>query len=127
MGGEVNELDPKMEIPENGEYARQYSETNFWEKLGAYAKVAGREVVEKALVLFFTAQSPQVPLWARTTIYGALGYFISPFDAIPDVTPLVGFADDLGVLAAALAVVLIHVTPEIEERARSQAARWIGR
>lgn len=122
----MTELDPKMEIPADGEYAKQYSEDGFWQKLREYARVAGREVVEKALLLFFTAQSPKVPLWAKTTIYGALGYFISPFDAIPDLTPLVGYADDLGVLAAALAVVLVHVTPEIEEKARSQAVRWFG-
>ncbi|MFQ8736539.1 MAG: YkvA family protein [Bilophila wadsworthia] len=37
-------------------------------------------------------------------IYGALGYFISPIDVIPGFHPVVGFTDDIGVLAAAVVV-----------------------
>ncbi|WP_211605080.1 YkvA family protein [Vreelandella arcis] len=48
-------------------------------------------------------------MWAKTTIYGALGYFISPVDAIPDLAPIVGYADDIGVLAGALAMVAAHI------------------
>ena len=33
---------------------------------------------------------------------GALIYFISPIDAIPDLAPLLGYMDDLGVIAAVL-------------------------
>jgi uncharacterized membrane protein YkvA (DUF1232 family) len=55
----------------------------------------GREVIEKALWLYYAAQQPNTPLWAKTAIYGALGYFISPIDAIPDITPVIGYADDL--------------------------------
>jgi uncharacterized membrane protein YkvA (DUF1232 family) len=82
--------------------------------------------VENALVLYYTARSPNVPRWAKATIYGALGYFVTPIDAIPDLTPLIGYTDDLGVLAAALAVVLAHVTPEIRAKARERTRSWLG-
>ena len=36
-------------------------------------------------------------------IVGALAYFICPVDAIPDLTPIVGYADDAVVIAAAVA------------------------
>ena len=107
-------------------YATAYSESSFHRKLARYARVAGREVVEKALWLFFAAQSPETPRWARTAIYGALGYFIFPLDAIPDFAPLVGYTDDLGVLAAALATVAMYVTDDIKQRSREQADRWFG-
>ena len=116
--------DPGDETPNR--FQHQYSETGFWEKLGSYARVAGRDVVEKALILFFTAKSPRTPRWARTTIFGALGYFIVPLDAIPDLTPVVGYSDDLGVLVAAIAVVLAHVTPETRRKAAEQAEKWFG-
>ena len=107
-------------------YTTAYSETRFWQKLTRYARDAGKEVVEKALWLFYAAQSPATPRWAKTAIYGALGYFIFPLDAIPDFAPLVGYTDDLGVLAAALATVSMYVTEDIKERSRQTVEKWFG-
>lgn len=107
-------------------YISAYNETRFHQKLTRYAKVAGREVVEKALCLFYAAQSPSTPRWAKTAIYGALGYFIFPLDAVPDFAPLVGYTDDLGVLAAALATVSMYVTDDIKQRSRHTVEKWFG-
>lgn len=107
-------------------YTTAYSETRFWQKLSRYARVAGQEVVEKALWLFYAAQSPNTPRWAKTAIYGALGYFIFPLDAIPDFAPMVGYTDDLGVLAAALATVSMYITDDIKARARDKVEIWFG-
>ena len=82
----------------------EYSDSSFWDKVKKFALTAGKEVIEKALWLYYAAQRPETPKWAKTAIYGALAYFISPIDAIPDITPLVGFTDDLGALAAAIAM-----------------------
>ena len=39
--------------------------------------------------------------WHRKAIVvGALIYFISPIDTIPDLVPLFGYLDDLGVITA---------------------------
>ena len=108
-------------------FEKDYSENSFWQKLIGYATNAGREVVEIALKLFFALQSPDTPVWAKTVIYGALGYFINVFDAIPDLTPAVGYADDLGVLVAALATVATYITPEVEEKAKRKATDWFGK
>lgn len=105
-------------------YEEDYSEKDFWDKLKGYATQAGTEVVERSLQLFYAAQNPNTPTWAKGAIYGALGYFISPLDAIPDVAPVVGFADDLGVLAAALATVAIHIDKSVKEKARSKMDDW---
>ena len=102
-----------------------YSQNGFWNKLRNFA-TAGREVVEHSLSLYYTAQAPNTPAWAKTVIYGVLGYFILPADAIPDPIPVVGFSDDLAALVAALATVGIHVTPEIKNRAKKKAAEWFG-
>ena len=108
------------------DYTRTYSESRFWHKLTRYASVAGRAVVEKALWRFYAAQSPTTPRWAKTAIYGALGYFIFPLDAIPDFAPMVGYTDDLGVLAAALATVSMYVTDDIKQRSRETLDKWFG-
>ena len=105
-------------------FEKDYSKDGFWNKLLGYAHAAGHEVVERALTLYYAAQAPETPAWAKTVIYGALGYFISVVDAIPDLTPAVGYSDDLGVLVAALATVAAHITPAIKQRAADKVAEW---
>lgn len=108
------------------QYRQAYSENSFWAKIKQFSFAAGREVIEKALVLYYTLSEPNVPVWAKTTITVALGYFIFPADAIPDFTPAVGYADDLGVLVAALATVAMHVTPEAKRRASQTIQTLFG-
>ncbi|HEX6985678.1 MAG TPA: YkvA family protein, partial [Planctomycetaceae bacterium] len=106
--------------------AEGYSDESFWDKVARFAKRAGREVIEKALWLHYAAQDEKTPVWAKTTMYGALAYFILPADMIPDLIPGAGFTDDLGALAAALTTVAIYVTPEVKARAAKQVAHWFG-
>jgi uncharacterized membrane protein YkvA (DUF1232 family) len=103
-----------------------YSDDSFWEKLKNFAKKAGSEVVEKALWLYYAAQDPATPGWAKTVIYGALAYFIMPLDAIPDITPVAGFTDDLGALAAAVATVAAYITEDVKAKAEKKIRDWFG-
>ncbi len=43
-----------------------------------------------------------VAWYRKSIVVGALIYFISPIDAIPDLAPLFGYLDDLGVITAVL-------------------------
>ena len=108
------------------QYEKKYTDDSFWDKVVKFAKTAGREVIEKALWLYYAAQQPNTPLWAKTAIYGALGYFISPIDAIPDITPVIGYADDLAVLAAAVATVATYITADVKLRAAEKLQGWFG-
>jgi uncharacterized membrane protein YkvA (DUF1232 family) len=107
-------------------YGKIYSENGFWGKIKKIALKAGREVIEKALQLYYAAQSPGTPIWAKSIIYGALGYFISPIDAIPDIIPVVGFADDLGVLVLAVGAVAMYIDQEVKEKAKTKLIDWFG-
>jgi uncharacterized membrane protein YkvA (DUF1232 family) len=102
-----------------------YSEDSFWEKLKNFAIKAGIEVVEKALQLYYAAQEPGTPVWAKTTIYSALGYFIMPLDVIPDVIPG-GFTDDLGILVAAIGAVSMYINDDIKKKAAQKMKDWFG-
>lgn len=113
-------------MSEESQYEKAYSEDSFWSKVKKFALAAGREVIEKALILYFSLREPDVPKWAKGTIVAALGYFIFPADAIPDITPVVGYADDLGVLVAAMAAVAAHVTPEAKRLAGEQIKVLFG-
>ena len=52
----------------------------------------------------------------KVTIVSALGYFILPLDAIPDLTPGVGYADDLGALCIALTLAHAHIKDEHKQK-----------
>jgi len=105
----------------------QFSDKAFWQKLAQHARAAGREVVEKALWLYYAARRPETPGWAKAVILSVLAYFIAPIDALPDFTPFVGFTDDLGVFAGALAMVSMYIDDEVKSRAATTAERWFGR
>jgi uncharacterized membrane protein YkvA (DUF1232 family) len=104
----------------------EYSEDSFWGKASEYAKDAGWQVIEKALWLFYAAQSDQVPIKAKGVIYGALGYFILPTDVIPDFIPAAGYTDDIGVLAAAVATVALYIDSGVKTAARHKMDEWFG-
>ncbi|MDS1139880.1 YkvA family protein [Pusillimonas sp. SM2304] len=105
-------------------YQSMYTPARFWQKLGPRARSASRTVVEKALYLYYAVQSANTPKWAKRVIYGALGYFIFPLDAIPDLAPLVGYTDDLSVMAAALATVAFYITPDVKAQAHRKLDEW---
>jgi uncharacterized membrane protein YkvA (DUF1232 family) len=118
--GPVVELE---KAEETTDYAEAYSENRFKSKLARYALTAGQALVEKALTLFYVLRDPDTPTRAKVIIVGALGYFIVPLDAIPDLIPGAGFSDDLGALAIALTLISTHVKPEHTARAHRAAVR----
>ena len=108
-------------------FQREYTPRRFWLKLGPQARSIGRGALEKALYLYYAAQSPTTPKWAKRVIYGALGYFIFPLDAIPDLAPIIGYTDDVSVMIAALATVALYVTPEVKAEAHRKLAQWFDK
>ncbi|GHB07980.1 YkvA family protein [Modicisalibacter luteus] len=108
------------------EHRSKYSDDGFWKKTTKYAKKAGEKTLSPALRLYYSAQDSDTPTWAKTTIYGALGYFISPVDALPDITPALGYTDDIGILAGAIAVVAAHIKDEHSNKAKETLKRWFN-
>ena len=111
---------------ETDPYSRSYSDKSFWDKLAGYARAAGEDIVDRALQLHYAMQKPELPHWARATIYGALGYFIVPLDAVPDFLPVTGYVDDLGVLALAFATVSRHIDDDVRAKAKARLRKWFG-
>jgi len=83
-------------------------------------------VIYAALLLYYVLKKPNIPLKTKGIILGALGYFIVPTDAIPDLIPVVGYSDDLGALVLALAQVSMHVDDDVKSKARRKLTDWFG-
>lgn len=98
-------------------YTEKYSEEDFWIKIKNNVTNIGISLIYKALQLYYVTQSPKCPMKVKAGIYGALGYLISPFDFIPDFTPIAGYTDD----AAAIGVALILAQMYIDDNIRAQA------
>jgi uncharacterized membrane protein YkvA (DUF1232 family) len=58
------------------------------------------------------------------SLIGALAYFVLPFDAIPDVLPVLGFTDDAAVLATTIKLVASHIRPEHRAVAKAKLAEF---
>jgi len=61
----------------------------------------------------------------KAALLGALAYFVLPIDLIPDILPVLGYADDAAVLATALRLVASHIRPEHREAARQALSRGL--
>lgn len=69
---------------------------------------------------YYAAIDPEVPFRVRATLMGALFYFVTPIDIIPDFIVGLGFSDDATVLIGAITMVAAHITDR--HRAKAKAA-----
>ncbi|MEO1187454.1 MAG: YkvA family protein [Pseudomonadota bacterium] len=86
-------------------------------------RVAGRiPFADDLASAYYCALDAETPMKAKLVLFAALGYFVLPVDAIPDLVTGLGFTDDATVLATALGVVGAH----IREPHRIAARRLLG-
>ena len=91
---------------------------DFWRKLRTVA--ARLPFAEELLAAYYCAFDRATPVQVKATLVAAIAYFVLPFDAIPDLLPMIGFTDDAAVLAAAIKLVASHIAPEHREAARER-------
>ncbi len=96
----------------------------FWEK---FKRVASKiPFAEDLVAAYFCATDPSTPSRVKLILIGAIAYFVFPTDAIADLLPLIGFADDAAVLAAAITQVAGSITDDHREKARKTLAETQG-
>ena len=78
----------------------EFVDDNLWNKL----EKSGKRIsfAKDILALYRYMKDPLVKWYRKAIVVAALIYFIVPIDAIPDLTPLFGYLDDLGVITALL-------------------------
>lgn len=95
-------------------------EDGFWDKLRRYARRV--PFAEEAVAVYYCAIDPTTPMQVKAVLFGALAYFVVPFDVLPDLVPLLGFTDDAAILYAAIRTVAPHITDRHRARARDALA-----
>lgn len=91
----------------------------FWRK--ARQTLGKVPFTEDAVAAFHCALDSATPLPIRATLFGALAYFVMPFDAIPDFIVGLGYTDDAAILIAAFTAARVHIT----EAHRAKARAWL--
>ena len=74
---------------------------------GAVVSVLGK--------LLSALENPATPKRMKALIIGAIGYIILPLDLIPDITPVIGYSDDLASAAGIVAAVGIYSDFSLEK------------
>lgn len=105
-------------------YRRHFSLPRLWRSMRRLAERAGQQGVYTVLLLYYAYRRKDTPFWAKNIVLGALGYLIAPIDALPDLTPILGYTDDIGVLGFALVTISAYVNEEVKEKARGRMGKW---
>ena len=88
----------EREIEEDNKERSNYVEENLWSKVQRVGKKIS--FAKDIVALYNYMKDPFVSWHRKAIVVMGLIYFISPIDTIPDIAPLIGYLDDLGVITA---------------------------
>ncbi|MCX6150755.1 MAG: YkvA family protein [Ignavibacteriales bacterium] len=108
----INDLDYDMMYEEEFERKKKEVENGLWVKLEQVGKKIS--FAKDVMALYRYMRDRYVSWHRKAIVVAALIYFISPIDAIPDLTPLFGYLDDLGVITAVLKFLGSELIPYYE-------------
>lgn len=116
MKTQMPPLEGEIILPDRMARNERIVRDGFWDKLRRFA---GRiPFAEDVVAAYYCAMDGRTPLHARAMLLGAVAYFVTPLDVIPDFIMGFGFTDDATVLATAIAVAGAHIQVEHREAAR---------
>ena len=104
-------------------YDDNYSDTGLLKKVYTLPSSAGSKVLQLALILYVLLKDKDTPTWVKVSIIGTLGYFIFPFDLIPDFLPG-GYIDDVALMAGLVGQLSAYTTPEILAQVDELTPEW---
>ncbi|MGH6754179.1 MAG: YkvA family protein [Bradyrhizobium sp.] len=76
---------------------------------------------QHTLTIYFAARDPRTPFFVRILALLIAAYALSPIDLIPDFIPIIGYLDDLVLVALGIALIVRLTPPEVLHSARAQA------
>ena len=128
MRGELYMADEnkKVTVDEVNKYAASFSQDGLFDKISKYAKNIGLNLINEALKLWYVTDNPNLPSKTKAAIIGALGYLISPLDLVPDVLPVVGYTDDAGAVALAIAMAQAFIDQKVKDKAKAKIDEIFG-
>lgn len=100
--------------------------STFVQQLRRKVRQLSTPLIYAALLMYYAFRRSDTPAWAKRIVMGALVYLLSPFDAIPDLAPVLGYTDDLGVLTYGLVMIAAYIDRDVRAAARQTLTAWTG-
>ena len=116
MTTQMPPLEGEIILPDRMARDERIVREGFWRTLRRF--IGTIPFAEDAVAAYYCAIDRRTPLHARAILLGAVAYFVTPFDVIPDIVAGLGLTDDATVLATAIAVAGAHIKVEHREAAR---------
>lgn len=107
----------EQQLEEDYKDKTNYVEENLWTKLERVGKKIS--FAKDIIALFNYMRDPLVSWHRKAIVVMGLIYFISPIDTIPDIAPLIGYLDDLGVITALLKFLGSELIPYYDSKYRA--------
>jgi len=104
------------EIEEDYRERTNYVDDNLWSKVQRVGKKIS--FVKDIKALYAYMKDPFVSWHRKAIVVMGLIYFISPIDTIPDIAPLIGYLDDLGVITALIKFLGSELVPYYDAKYR---------
>ncbi len=92
-----------------------------FERMRAWA----RQVKRDGVTLWFAAQHPLTPWYAKLLGVFVVAYALSPIDLIPDFIPVLGYVDDVILLPALIWLTVRLVPAPVLAECRAKADEWM--
>lgn len=86
-------------------------------------KERARALKLHTLTVYFLARDPRAPCWLRLLAISIAAYALSPIDLIPDFIPVIGYLDDIVIVAFGIALVIRLAPALLLESAKWQASQ----
>ena len=84
-------------------------------------KEKAKQLKNDTYALYLAYKDPRVPWYAKAFTAVIVGYVLNPIDLIPDFIPVLGYLDDLIIVAAGISLSLKMIPKEILEERREKA------
>ena len=92
-------------------------------RLGRLFRSAGRDIV----VLWHACRNPETPVLPKILAVLVALYVLSPIDLMPDWFALLGWIDDVGLLALGIPLLLSLVPEHVRNHARAETDAFMAR
>lgn len=98
-----------------------------WKSINKWCRNAGSAATRPVLLMWYVMRSPETPRADKWIIFGSLAYLILPIDILDSKRlPIIGWLDEVASLAVLVQKMSKYITPEMEEKANAQLAKWFA-
>ena len=96
-----------------------------WNRIGNFAKKAGRVTTRPLILLFYVIKSKETPKADKMLILSTLSYLVLPIDILDAKRlPVIGWIDEITSISVCYNKVCKYITPEMEAKADALLDKW---